>query len=82
MSVCICVKQRFCFSDVGAIGLKGDRFGGQLDKLPALRSVSCTGSEGRLRDCTFDSSSFDSRCEIASVVCQGVVYIVCFSVLS
>ncbi len=67
----MCIRPRCCFS--GAIGLLGDRFGGgQQIQLPAFSSVSCTGNEDRFGDCTFNSSSFDSRCEIASVVCQGV----------
>ncbi len=54
----------------GAIGLPGDRFSG--GQSAALNSVSCKGTENELRNCTFDRTSFDHRCEIASVVCQGI----------
>ncbi len=39
---------------------------------PALLNLSCIGTEDKLGNCTFNRTSFDATCEIASVVCQGI----------
>ncbi len=50
--------------------MPGDRFSG--GRSAALNSVSCIGTENGLGNCSFDRTNFDDRCEIASVVCQGI----------
>ena len=54
----------------GAIGLGNNMYLPALQTISALNTLSCQGTETSLKDCTYDMT-FDVRCEIASVVCQG-----------
>ena len=62
----------FTFIITGAIPLGSDVFRSraqQSDRLPGVTNITCTGSEFRLRDCTYEQQIGD--CETAAIVCQS-----------